>query len=334
MSEFARLAWQLKQVHEPSAPPRIAGIEHYSYKQRGIGVHRHRRGRRYNLIVTEDSAGRRTAITKRYDPESGVPEARGVPEKRVQLPPLPKTIIVCALLVCASLMVILSALVPFGGWLTIPLTWWLLPVALERVERMRFQVEKVGSDHDLRPVHTDHSVQPRLLSKDELDARLLHLCQPDEDRTYDEPAPIAIPSVLRHPAWRQWARQREDAVMPIAPRNLPQAIDIEQALAQVEDLRERLRYLPKSEADGIRVTLDETERTLRAKLDRLRPDPPEGTVDDVDEPRLERSFKAETDCAEGHNGLHFAGDTFTDDQNRLRIQRSCRWCPSAWSDLV
>jgi hypothetical protein len=255
-----------EQLPQPR-PRHVNGIDHYSYVQRRRGITGHPR-RRYSLIVTETADGRRTARTIPYDPERGVPEAKGAFAKREEIPRAPKTIIACAYIVVAMIVVMTIALAGAVGCITIGAYFYVVPRIVEKVERKRLEKAKLREDYDLAPVPAS---PPPLLTEDELNTRLLQLMEPDEDRSFDDPAPIPMPPPLRHPAWQQWE---------------------------------------------------------------LRPPQPAGTIDDSDEPRLDRPFKAETDCADGHVGEHPITATFIDERGRQRVRRACRWCESRWSETV
>lgn len=53
-----------------------------------------------------------------------------------------------------------------------------------------------------------------------------------------------------------------------------------------------------------------------------------------DHPELNRVFKAITDCQRSHMDVHPLAAVFTGRDGKRRIGRSCRFCPSVWSELV
>lgn len=312
----------------------VSGISHYCYVQHRRGITGKPR-RPYSLVITETADGRRNARTIRYDPEHGVPEAKGVPAKREEIPRAPRTIRICVCIVAFALLVIINHLIfGIGAFLSIPVFFYLVPRVIEKIERKRLETAKLREDHELPP----------LLSTDELDTRLSQLSQPDEDRTYDEPPPMPMHPLLRDQAWQRWNERYSHAATrsagyvfmgnPEHHSDRPWCNDrlIKQGLAgqeQVERLRNIQARYPATDVTVLQSSVDsfaeQFGRVIHGITDPAVMDGP---------PELDRTFTTRTDCANGHVGEHPILSTFTDRNGDRRVRRACRWCVSTWSDLV
>jgi hypothetical protein len=334
-------------THGPGSEPlrKPAAERTYSYVQEPRSfaecvLRRKRRRRRYLVRVTEDRAGRRVAHTERFDPERG----SGPNLTHVDIRPLPWTIGLPMVIFAAAVFVILMIVLPFPLNLIIGTYWaWSLS------SRMYSAVERARMTKYLRRLPDD---LPPLLSAEELDARLLTLANPDEDHSFEDPAPIPLPALLRHRAWQVWEeRHSEAAVRKLGYSFLDHPEDHEHVRLDAETRalagRTRLRLTTSRQmneaikaAYGVSHQTKEQIAALDAEFDDLALR--FGCVLlDIEHPRmltappqLDRPFTTETDCADGHVGEHPIIAVFVDRLGRQRVTRACKWCPSEWSDLV
>jgi hypothetical protein len=110
----------------------------------------------------------------------------------VKPPPLPKSIHISMITVFVCLYIMdLVGFGPIGIALLVPLVF-----------SYRMVVAKVTTARGEK-YFRNTPPPPKILSREELDAQLLKLSQPDEDRT-TEPAPIPLPDLLRDRAWKRW----------------------------------------------------------------------------------------------------------------------------------
>jgi hypothetical protein len=340
-------------LRKPAAERTYSYVQTYRHPWDIPGRTRARK-RRYIVRVAEDHAGRRVARTERFDPERG----SGPNCQRVDLPDLmPKSITIPMVIFSMAITVImiflpLPILIPAVlAWALFGWTWM-----YNRVERARFakHLRKSTRDYDLPP----------LLSEEELDARVFKLANPDENRTFDDPAPIPMAKGLRDPAWKRWEDQlgelpdQEYNVGCTAykiKRNNGFADGPDHPLYRlIQDVRGGMRASYPQQIDyvvtenGARcpiVSTPERDVALRPLFEDLGREVlgPERVAELEDrrraaahgEPMLDRCFAARTDCADGHVGEHPILSTFTDSNGNKRVRRGCRWCPgSAWSELV
>lgn len=306
----------------------------------------------YVVRVADDRAGRAIARTERYDPERG----SGNPI-RVDIPRLPGAIAVPMVVFAIAVCVILFVALPFP-LSTIAMLYW----SFSLFWRMAYAVERKRFAEHLRT----RVEPPPLLSDAELEARVFALANPDEDRTFDEPAPIPMARGLRDPAWKRWEdklAELPDQEYQIGRRTY--AIKRDGGFADgpdhplyrfIEEVRlgtafcasyRKVTYV--NSHDGARVKrIDEVDgedhETLRplfiklgcevlgpereAQLQEYRRAAASG------EPMLDRRFATKTDCADGHVGEHPILSTFTDSTGHKRVRRACIWCPSVWSETV
>jgi hypothetical protein len=349
-------------AHGPGSEPlrKPAAERVYSYVQYPRSpvemiFRRKQREHRYVVRVIEDRAGRRVAHTERYAPEKRKGTPIGGPCEQVAITQVPNTILVPLLTFVFAVAVILNLAVPtpLGSMLAV---YWVFSLH----SRMLYAVERACFAKHLRKNTRDYDLPP-LLSEEELDARVFKLVNPDEDHTFDDPAPIPMAKGLRDPAWKRWEDQlgelpdQEYKVGRIAYK-----IKQRNGFADGPDhpLYEFIHEIRREAAScGDTVTVwngsssasksvhREDDESLRPLFESLGREVlgPERVAELEDrrraaahgEPMLDRPFAARTDCADGHVGEHPVLSTFTDSIGRKRVRRGCRWCPgSAWSELV
>lgn len=197
---------------------------------------------------------------------------------------------------------------------------------------------------------------PPLLTDEELAAKMEELATPKE--LPKEMPPIPLPELLRDRAWARW---REKSVQPSPVRIRPIADYVMMGPEDQEKFKffkERMGHTQKV-LTAIRESGPREQQALASQvvdLENLIVICQEGMEGLVGKnikptplrfparrtaipalpqfPALARPFKAETDCEAGHVGFHNVGELFTSHDGVRRVQRSCRWCESAWSELV
>lgn len=342
---------------DPRAVAARATRRNYLYRQpqRSAAEMLFRRKERmpcYVVRVASDRAGRSVARTERYDPERG----SGNPT-RVDIPRLPGAIAAPMVVFAIAVCVILFVALPFP-LSTIAMLYW----SFSLFWRMAYAVERKRFAEHLRT----RVEPPPLLSDAELEARVFALANPDEDRTFDEPAPIPMATALRDPAWKRWADRLDE--LPDQEYEVGKgAYRVKQnngfadgpghpLYRYVEEVRlaaafcasyRDVAYINDGAGNRVRKVTEvngEDHEMLRPLFEALGREVlgPERIAQLEDrrraaahgEPMLDRRFTAKTDCADGHVGEHPILSTFTDSTGRKRVRRGCPWCPSVWSELV
>jgi hypothetical protein len=264
--------------------------------------------------------------------------------KRVDIPQLPSSMKVPIAVFVLAVTVILAVALPFP--FNFPaVAFWNLFLAwrmIHNIERKRFAQQLRRLPEDLPP----------LLSDEELDARVFTLANPDEDRSFEDPAPIPLPKSLRDRSWQRWEERRSTtAVRSLGYSFLdhPERYGNVRLSTEMSLLakRTRLRLTTSREmnkaikaAYGVNQQTKEQIAALDAEFDDLALqfgcalsgiEHPQMLAAP---PQLDRPFTTKTDCADGHVGEHPIIATFVDSLGRQRVTRACRWCLSEWSDLV
>lgn len=336
--------WAHGRGSEPLHKPAAERCYAYVQEPRSVAesmFRRPQRRRRYVVRVTEDHAGRRHARTERYDPERGSASRTGHGSPtRVEIPELPTIISFSIMVFAVAVFVIIMVTIPFPLNSIIGLYWAfsLHSRVFSAVQRARFARQLARRKDNLPP----------LLSPEELDARLLALASPDEDRSFDEPAPIPLPGLLRDRAWKRWEeRYSIRAVREVGERYMehPEAfegprlsVELRGQALRAQSARDKLDHLAgRVGARSLQTEIALADAEL-AKVALLLGCEIRGiehpSMLTSAPPQLDRPFATKTDCADGHVGEHPIIATFVDPQGRQRVTRACKWCPSEWSDLV
>jgi hypothetical protein len=323
---------------------------------------RKRRNPTYVVRVAEDHRDghivRRLARTERYDPERGSASCtgHGTPE-RVDILRLPGKIAGPMAVFAVAVFIILMVVLPFPLSMIAGVYWtWSL------MWRMAYAVERKRFAEYLRT----RPETPPLLSDEELEARVLKLANPDEDRTFDDPAPIPMTKSLRDRAWQRWEeRLPELADQEYRVGRMTYTVKQNNGFSDgpghplyqlVEEVRlgtafcasyRDVAYIRDGSGKTVRKVTEidgEDHETLRPLFEALgREVLGPVALRELDdrrraaahgEPMLDRWFAARTDCADGHVGDHPILSTFIDSNGNKRVRRGCPWCPSVWSELV
>jgi hypothetical protein len=319
---------------------------------------RKRRNPTYVVRVAEDRRGGRIARTERYDPERGSASrtGHGSPE-RVDIPRLPLKIALPMTVFAFALFIILMLAPPFPLSVITAVYWtWSL------MWRMAYAVERKRFAEYLRT----RPETPPLLSDEELEARVLKLANPDEDRTFDDPAPIPMTKSLRDRAWQRWEQlvaelpdqeHKVGRMTYTVKQNNGFSDGPDHPLYQlIEEVRlgtafcasyRDVAYIRDGSGKTIRKVAEvdgEDHETLRPLFEALGREVlgPKRVAELEDSRRaaahgealLFRRFAARTDCADGHVGEHPILSTFTDSNGNKRARRGCRWCTSTWSEFA